>query len=465
MGDRRSAIELYNKAVANVNDKENPAHLQQAFSLFASACMVDPTWDEALYQSANNVGDLELIHAATACYRRALECKPDDALRVKIMTNLGWRLHCVGQLDEALIWSQKATELAHLVDPHMAAAAWINLSCIHGINFKQELSIECARKAYQINGGDATCEMNLAFSLLFGRKFAEGFKHFEARFKYKLKEFLQYPYPKYAGEENRTVYLCLDQGLGDTLSFARFVEPLCKRSKYVHARIQPELLRLFQHAFIHVPNLNLIPSPCSFPTADAWTTFVGLPHALGLSDEEIRNAPQVKLPRITMPGEWKVPDRKLHIGIAWAGSPLNDINKHRSIPVTQFFDLYKVPGVQLYSLQVGAHAKDMHDAGGAPIIRDMTPFISNVADTVGILQGLDMVICCESALGHIAAAADVECWVPYSHMGRDYRLSADGTDMIWTPKHRVFQQGRDCQWQPVFDRIVEALREKVDGAA
>ena len=48
---------------------------------------------------------------------------------------------------------------------------------------------------------------------------------------------------------------------------------------------------------------------------------------------------------------WRIPDRKLHIGISWAGSPLNDIDKHRNIPVTQFFDLYKVPGIQLYSLQ------------------------------------------------------------------------------------------------------------------
>lgn len=465
MGDRRAAIDMFNKAVVNINDKNNPTHKQQAYSLFASACMVDPTWPLAFYTSGNNNGDLNHIHSAIACYRRALECNPDTKLKAQILTNLGWRLHCIGQFEEAMAYSHQATELSSLLNDHDHASAWINLSCIYGILFQQEKAIEYARKAYAINGGNPECQMALAFALLFGRQFQEGFKHFEGRFKYKLKEFLQYPYPKWEGEPNRTVYLCLDQGLGDTLSFARFVELLCKRSKYVHARIQPELYRLFQHVFIHISNLNLIPSPCPFPVADAWTSFVSLPHALGLNDEEIRSAKQVAIPRYRINPTWKITDRKLHIGIAWHGSPLNDINKHRSIPIEFFLDLYKVPGIQLYSLQVGEKSKDMHEgAACAPVMRDMTQHIRDVSDTISLIRELDLVICCESALGHIAAAADVECWVPYSFAGRDYRASSDGKDPIWTPKHTFFQQGRDCQWQPVFDRIVGALQEKVTRA-
>ncbi len=466
MGDRKAAIDFYNKAVANVNDKNNPTHMQQAYSLFSSACHVDPTWAQGFYTSGNNNGDQNYFHSAIACYRRALECNPDDKLKAQILTNLGWRLHCIGKFEEALVYSHRAAELGSLLGDHDHSSAYINLSCIYGILFQQDKSIEYARKAYEINGGHAESQMALAFALLFGRQFKEGFKHFESRFKYKLKEFLQYPYPRWDGEPNRTVYLCLDQGLGDTLSFARFVEPLCKRSKYVHARIQPELLRLFQYVFVHIPNLNLIPSPCPFPVADSWTCFVSLPYDLGLTDDEFRNAKQVTIKTGRIEPLWKVPDRKLHIGIAWHGSPLNDINKHRSIPIEFFLDLYKVPGVQLYSLQVGERSKDMHEgAACAPIMRDMTQHIRDVADTISLVRELDLVICCESALGHIASAADVECWIPYSFSGRDYRIGPDGSDMIWTPKHRIFQQGRDQQWQPVFDRIVEALKEKVDGVA
>jgi hypothetical protein len=216
-------------------------------------------------------------------------------------------------------------------------------------------------------------------------------------------------------------------------------------------------MRVFQHAFVGLPNLNLIPLPAHFPPADFWTTFVSLPFALGLTDADIRAAPGVDMPVFSLPKSWRVPDRKLHIGIAWAGSTANDINIHRSIPLVQFLDLHRVPGVQIYSLQADERAKDIGEQGLTTVIRDLKPYIRDVADTVSLMQHLDLVITIESALGHIAAAAGKECWIPYSYQGRDYRIGNTGTDMIWTPRHRVFRQGKGESWQPVFDRIVEAL--------
>jgi hypothetical protein len=54
----------------------------------------------------------------------------------------------------------------------------------------------------------------------------------------------------------------------------------------------------------------------------------------------------------------------------------------------------------------------------------------------------------------------VECWVAVSYLGRDYRYGVND-DVLWGPKVRVFRQGPDMQWGPVFDKIVEALKERV----
>ena len=182
---------------------------------------------------------------------------------------------------------------------------------------------------------------------------------------------------------------------------------------------------------------------------------------MGLTDDEIRSTPHIKYdaPR-TNARQWKVPDRKLHIGISWAGSHLNEINQHRSIPLLQFLDLYKVPGIQLYSLQVDANKQHQHDLGCAPVLRDLSGYIRDVTDTLSFLRDLDLVITCESALGHICTLAGVETWVPYSYLGRDWRVGVDGTDQIWS-RYRIFPQGLDMQWGPVFAQIVEALREKM----
>lgn len=458
MGDRPTAVQLYNAAVASVNDKTNPKGANNGFQLFSSACYADPTYWLPFYQAGNNDSDLSLVEAAVACYRRALECDiPDQTERAKTMCNIGWCLHRAGETREALEWSQKAVDL----DPTLAYA-WMNLSLIHGILGDQRASVTCADRAYALEPANAIVGMAAAFAYLFDGQYQKGLRHFEARYPYRLTNFLLYPYPKWTGERDKTVFLVADQGLGDTLSYSRFVATAAERCKYVHVSIPSELLRLFNHAFAHLPNVNVVPQAgISFPQADAWTTFVSLPFALGLTDQEIRNAPAIDYPVYETPANWKVPDRLLHVGIAWAGSTQNDINKYRSIPVQQFLDLYRAPGVQLYSLQAGERAKDLHDAGAAPVIRDLSGYLVDVVATLDILRDLDLVVCCESALGHIAGLAGKEVWIPYSFLGRDYRLGPRGERILWYKKHRTFNQGPGQDWASVFDEIVRALRRRV----
>ena len=455
MGDRQTAVKFYNQAVIAAGDKSNATNPTTAYQLFSSACHADPTFSTAWYTHSNNNFDLGKRDAAIGGYRRALACNPEPEERARVLCNLGWALFDAGKAQEA----RKVLIESIGLDPKNPAS-WINLANVHGIFDQPGTAMECARKGYELAPSDSTNEVVYAFALLFARQFQAGFKHFESRFQWKLHSFLQYPYPKWTGEPDKTVFLVADQGLGDTISFARFVRAAAKRAKFVHMYVQPELMRLFAHAFIDVPNFNLLPFGSSFPQADAWTTFVSLPFALGLSGDDIRQTPQIEPPRLSLPTSWMVPDQKLHIGVAWAGSTLNNINQHRSIPLQHFLDLYRVPGIQLYSLQVGEHAEDANNAGAGALVKNLVPYVRDVVDTVSLMKDLDLIITCESALGHIAALAGKECWIPYSFMGRDYRIGHKGDDQLWS-KHRIFRQDESCAWEPVFARIVEALQVRL----
>jgi hypothetical protein len=163
-----------------------------------------------------------------------------------------------------------------------------------------------------------------------------------------------------------------------------------------------------------------------------------------------------------LPKSWKVPDQKLHVGIAWAGSELNLINRHRSIPLTYFFDLARIKGVQLYSLQIDQHKiKEMNDMGGGAFIRDLSSYVRDVTDTISLLRDLDLVITCESALGHICATIGKECFIPYSQLGKDYRIGYVGEDRLWTPNHHIFNQGYTQRWDSAFEKIEQELAKKV----
>lgn len=460
MGNREAAVQFHNKAVHCINNpQENPQHLTTAYQLFSSACLADPTWFDAWYQCGNNNSDLGRYDAAVANWRLALETSDGDKqTRAKALANLGWRLHDIGHVREGLDKTLDALDL----DPTLHLA-YCNLCRAHTILGSKIAALEAARKAVELAPFDNNCQIALAFACLFNGDYAEGFRHFEARFEWKLKAFTQYPYPRWSGEPGKTVFCVAEQGLGDTISFAKFIEAAADRCQYMHLYLQAPLLRLFQHTFMHLKNVNLIPAPAMFPHADYWTTFNSLPYALGLSNEQIRNAPEIRIPTVrAVNTSWLIPDRKFHIGIAWRGSHLNDIDKYRNIPLEMFFNLYQVPGAALYSLQVGEHAKDVYDLGAAALVRDLTPYISDVMDTLSLLQHLDLVISVESAMGHICTLANKECWHPYSRLGKDWRLGASGEMMLWRPaSHRLFHQGHDPTWQTAFDQIVEALREKV----
>lgn len=458
MSNREAAIKFFNQGVAASTDKSSATNPQTAYGLFVSACHADTTWSHSHFQMGNRNSDIELVDSAIACWRKALTLQQTPKERSDTLTNLAYRLHGLGKVAEAKAMTEEALTLD--TKQHNA---WVTLSCIHGTLGDSKKAVWAAEEAFKLMPEDTVVRMALSFAYLFDRQFAKGYETFEVRYQYKLHNFLQYPYPKWEGEPGKIVYLVADQGLGDTLSYARFVEMAAKRSKFVHVVVQPELMRVFASSFMHLSNINLIPFGPGFQEADCWTTFVSLPYAMKLTDDEVRNAPPIMVQFYDPPSmSWKNPDAVLHVGVAWAGSKVNLIDKHRSFPVKHLFELVDIPGVQLYSLQVGEDAAQLHQQGGGALIRDLAPYIRDVNDTFAFLNKLDLVITCESALGHMAAACNVECWIPYSYLGRDYRIGSTGKDMIWTPRHQVFRQGPMMQWDTVFSSLKTYLTIKVE---
>ena len=256
-----------------------------------------------------------------------------------------------------------------------------------------------------------------------------------------------------------TLFVVAEQGIGDTVSYARFVPAAKARVKHVIFAVQPELVRLLRPV---LPTIEVVPYPKAFPQADAWVAVCSLPTVLGLTDLEFANAPALPVPAYWPPAGWKSPGDKFRIGVCWAGSKSNDIDKWRSMSGPEpFLSLYDVPGVELYSFQVGDRATELHTSGAMALIRDLTPWIRDAADAAAILKQMDLVITVETFLGHLAGFLDVPCWVLDSYNGGDYRLGKTGSTPIWYRKHRVFRQRPDASWEPVWADVKRALYKRV----
>ena len=98
------------------------------------------------------------------------------------------------------------------------------------------------------------------------------------------------------------------------------------------------------------------------------------------------------------------------------------------------------------------------------MIGDLSPVIRDAADTAGVLRKMNLTICCESFVGHLAGALDLPCWVAASKRGRDWRIGTRGDAPLWYQRTKIWRQGEDMAWGPVFARMVEELRRRVNGS-
>lgn len=465
MTARDHAIDLFNRARPLI-----PTDPRLAYQMLISSVITDPGFAAGWTLLGASCADLGFIPAACEAYRSALRL-PDSSdpggmtptLRHRCLLQLGHRLtHQTivswKTLDEAETALAAALAMEGEFDKQETAFCHTNLSLIAAHRGDKESEIIDAEAGFRIHPDPAT-EFGVAFACLFQGQYYRGLKHFETRFSMQLSSYLSLPWPRWEGGYVDTLFVLCEQGMGDSLSFARFVPLAAAHVGTLVFPVQPALVRLLADALAHIPNVKVMPQDRVIEYADAWCPAFSLPVPLGLTDEQIRDAPG--LPFRIKPVEdtsWKRRDTRLHVAIAWAGAAASGIDFHRSIPFVEFLALREVPDIALYSIQVGERGKDLHDQGASAFVRDLTPWIQTANDTAGILGEMDCVVTAESFVGHLAGALGKRCLLLCSRFGRDWRSSPYlGDRVLWYPRTRVIRQGDEADWNPVFQQAVKEL--------
>lgn len=444
---RQTAINFHNQA-ANL-EQSDP---QVAFKLLVSATEADPTFPDS-WRSLGDVNfNLSLRQGAIANYRRYLELMPEDG---RAMVSLGHQLYHEGKIEEAERWTRRALK----IDDKLANG-WTNLSLIDSLYARIGDSLDHAKLGWRLEPNPTT-ELAYAFALLHARKLDLGLSHFEAKIPAKQTQVLGFPWPQWRGEDlvDKTLFVLADQGMGDTLDFIRFIPIASRRCAKIVFHIQQEMIRLAQVMLVDYGNVELVPLNSAYPAADMWIGITSLPVALKLTSDEIQHCPQLPIPPIPMPSNWKMATRKLHVGICWAGNPGNDIDRWRSMKLEQFLE-FNVPNVQLYSLQFDGKTQEVHAAGAAAVVKDLTGWGRDSLAVAGLIQQLDLVICIESYIGHMCAALRVPYLMPYGWCGGDYRVGRKGQRTMWHDTGTIFYQWATQDWANVVADIREALIER-----
>ncbi len=194
---------------------------------------------------------------------------------------------------------------------------------------------------------------------------------------------------------------------------------------------------------------------------------LGLPGLFHATLENIPSSVPYLFPDAELAERWKrelAGDGQFKIGIAWRGNPRHPTDSFRSIPFERFAPLARLPGVQLYSLQKGAGREQLDAKVGLRPIIDLADRLEDFEDTAAVVNNLDLVISCDSAVVHLAGGLGKNAWVaiPFSP---DWRWLLDREDSPWYPSIRLFRQRKLGDWDDVFTRIEHRLRETLQARA
>ncbi len=261
---------------------------------------------------------------------------------------------------------------------------------------------------------------------------------------------------------NKTIVLWHEQGLGDTLQFVRFVPRLADLAHKVFLRVPQALLALLRSLD---PRVELIDEGQPLPSYDCHCPLASLPLALGLSRAaDLASAPYLAADPLHV-AAWapllasSARAGKMRIGVAWEGKHVGGTNHSRDIPLGKLLPLAALDA-DFVCLQKLISPADAALLAQVPAWLRTDAHLSDLGATAALIAQLDLVICVDTAIAHLAGALGKPCWLLLRHSS-EWRWQFGRSDSLWYPSLRLFRQPVQGQWDAVVAQVAAQLRALV----
>jgi tetratricopeptide (TPR) repeat protein len=431
---------------------------EEALASYGKALTINPRSAEALSNRGTALEQLKRYDEALASHDQALAIQPEAP---EVLANRSDILRVLDRCDEALASSEKALK----VRPGFAEALVSRGNALQALGRCDE-ALASYQQALAVKPGDAGAHWNAAVCRLLLGDFARGWREYEWRWESRDLRAARRNFspPLWLGKEDisgKSVLLHAEQGLGDTIQFARYAQAVAGKGARVFLEVQPALGSLLSDVS---GAYKVLRRGDPLPGFDFHCPLMSAPLAFDTRLETIpADGPYLRAKDAAVQRWENILGRKSapRIGIAWSGSPAHRNDRNRSMALSRLMPL-KSLGATLVSLQNEARAGDENMLQGDWQILHFGPQLGNFSDTAALVSLLDLVISVDTAVAHLAGALGTPVWIllPFAP---DWRWLLHREDSPWYPTARLYRQPRAGDWDSVLGRVKRDLASYLAG--
>jgi ADP-heptose:LPS heptosyltransferase len=297
--------------------------------------------------------------------------------------------------------------------------------------------------------------------LLLKQNFVRGWPEYEWRWRLddpRARLNLSTPWWDGGVSRGRTVVLHNEQGFGDTIQMSRYIPLVAAQGAKIIFICQPPLADLLRQ----LPGIaQVVYSNQPVPPHDAHCPMLTLPGVMGTTHLSIPAKQQYLAadPQRVRFWQQRLPSNgQLKVGIVWAGQPTHANDHNRSIGLLKLAPLANIPGVWFCSLQKGKASQQIYDRANTLQLANWEKDLRDFGDTAALIANLDLVICVDTAVAHLAGALGKPVWVMLPYVP-DWRWMLGRSDSPWYPTMRLFRQPKFGDWESVVREMRDALAE------
>jgi tetratricopeptide (TPR) repeat protein len=497
------AIKSYDRAVTLDNARadiwyrmgellKQQERTEEAILSFDQALKVRPDYREAANASALLYLAAKRYEDALARFTTAAELNPDDAGAFSFLSCCQWPMR---RYDDALANARKAHALAprnpeitknvglllQRFDRQEEALPWFDKALALRADFPSALddrattlfalrrideAFASIERAVTLAPQSPDHRWNRSLLQLLVGDFDRGWPGREWGRKSTIVNFVdrKFVQPRWFGDQpiaGKTILLHSDEGLGDTIQFARYAAMVAK----LGARVILEVEAPLQALLTGLDGVSLcLPKGAELPDFDLHCPIGGLPLAFRTRLETIPASASYlpPLPEACL-AAWQerlgTHDR-LRVGLVWSGNPLHTNDRNRSTNFKQMSAILD-DRVRFYSLQKDPRPEDRTGLQERDDVIDLTEHLTDFVETAALISQLDLVITVDTSVAHLAAALGRPTWILLPHTP-DYRWLLDRDDSPWYPSVRLFRQDEPRTYDGAIARVREALGAVID---